>query len=236
MDDLNFPICKMNLYNYDPGIKNFILCLCVKNAEAGQRTTEYDEVYAGYLDGTILLCKLRGDVLLDSTQVFKGIFSNIFQSIQFFNFLDEQPITDMKLDIKNRLWFSLSNKEVYFLEENIATKVYEGADGYFGKTLFFSKNKEHVYFRNGNSLMMISVLDEKSKYESKRVIDICPEEVELVDIDLDLSNCIVYGISGAGDIYGKSFFMKPYYSMVNFEYSGEKKWRLLKKQNKKSKN
>jgi hypothetical protein len=83
---------------------------------------------------------------------------------------------------------------------------------------------------------MISVLDEKSKYESKRVIDICPEEVELVDIDLDLSNCIVYGISGAGDIYGKSFFMKPYYSMVNFEYSGEKKWRLLKKQNKKSKN
>lgn len=35
----------------------------------------------------------------------------------------------MKIDIKERLWFCLSNKEVYFLEENIATKVYEGAEG-----------------------------------------------------------------------------------------------------------
>lgn len=72
MDDLNFPICKMNLYNYDPNHKNFIISLCVKNAEAGQRKTEYDMVYAGYLDGTILLCKLRGDLLIESTQVFKG--------------------------------------------------------------------------------------------------------------------------------------------------------------------
>ena len=67
MDELNFPICKMNLYNYDPNHKNFILCLAVKNAEAGQRTTEFDEVYVGYLDGTILLCKLRGDILIEKT-------------------------------------------------------------------------------------------------------------------------------------------------------------------------
>ena len=61
------------------------------------------------------------------------------------------------------------------------------------------------------------------------MIDICPEEINLVDIDLDLSNCIVYGLSENGEIFGKSFFMKPHYSMVNFIYSGEKNWKLFKK-------
>lgn len=84
---------------------------------------------------------------------------------------------------------------------------------------------------------MIPLLDESGKHESKKVIDICPEEIKLVDIDLDLSNCIVYGLSENGEIFGRSYFMKPYYSMVNFSYTGEKNWALFNKsKNKKSKN
>lgn len=81
---------------------------------------------------------------------------------------------------------------------------------------------------------MISVLDKKQKYDGKRVIDICPEETKLIDICLDLSQCIVYGLSEHGEIFGKSFFMKPYYSMINFTYSGEKNWKLFNKKTKNS--
>lgn len=50
----------------------------------------------------------------------------------------------MKIDIKGRLWFSLSNKEVYFLQDNIATKVYEGADG--KKKSTFPQNLNFLIF------------------------------------------------------------------------------------------
>jgi len=37
MDELNFPICKLSLFNFDPDHKNFITCLAIKHAETGQR-------------------------------------------------------------------------------------------------------------------------------------------------------------------------------------------------------
>jgi hypothetical protein len=96
-----------------------------------------------------------------------------------------------------------------------------------------TKNKEYVYFRDGNNLIMIWIADPKNKYKSKKVIDICPEDLKLIDIDLDFNNCIVYGLTENGDIFGRSFFLKPFYSPVNFVYSGEKSKTFF---NKKSKN
>lgn len=72
MDELNFPICKLNLFNFDPSHKNFITCMAVKHAETTQRTPEPDQIYVGYLDGTILLCKMKGDLLYETVQIFKG--------------------------------------------------------------------------------------------------------------------------------------------------------------------
>ena len=63
LDELNFPVCKLSLFNFDPSHKNFITCIAVKHAETGQRTQEADQIYVGYLDGTILLCKIKGETV-----------------------------------------------------------------------------------------------------------------------------------------------------------------------------
>jgi hypothetical protein len=48
--------------------------------------------------------------------------------------------------------------------DKLEWKISNPTPGFFGKTLFLSKNKEHVYFRDSNSLMLIHMLDKKEKY------------------------------------------------------------------------
>ena len=110
----------MSLYTFAPGKENFILCMSVKTAEAADRNSEYDEIYTGYLDGTILFNKITGDSVITSKEIWKGN-SNII--------LDESPVSDIKFDFRGKLWFSLSNKEIYYLEDRIAEKVCTGAEG-----------------------------------------------------------------------------------------------------------
>lgn len=62
----------MNLFTFSPGKDNFILCLCVKNAEAADRKTEADEIYTGYLDGSIVLNKVTGDSIVITQEIWKG--------------------------------------------------------------------------------------------------------------------------------------------------------------------
>jgi regulator of replication initiation timing len=71
-DSDGFPICKLNLFSLKPEKKNFILCMKVKKAEAGDRKTEYDEIYTGYLDGSIICNKIYGDSLVKTTEIWKG--------------------------------------------------------------------------------------------------------------------------------------------------------------------
>lgn len=62
----------MNLFTLKPGKENFVLCLYVKNAEAADRKSDYDEIYTGYLDGTIVLNKIYDDSTISVKEVWKG--------------------------------------------------------------------------------------------------------------------------------------------------------------------
>lgn len=46
------------MYRIDPQKKNFSLCIRVKIAESNDRESEFDQVYVGYLDGSITLIKI----------------------------------------------------------------------------------------------------------------------------------------------------------------------------------
>jgi hypothetical protein len=52
------PDCKLKMYRIDPQRKNYCLCFRVKNAESNDREQEFDQVYVGYLDGSIILVKI----------------------------------------------------------------------------------------------------------------------------------------------------------------------------------
>ena len=53
-----------------------MLCLYVKSAEAGDRKTEADEIYTGYLDGSIVYNKVIGDSVITTQEVWKGKIFN----------------------------------------------------------------------------------------------------------------------------------------------------------------
>lgn len=82
----------------------------------------YDELYTGYLDGKIILNKIKNDKNIETQVIWK----------------DENPIIDIKFDFQDRIWFVQANKEIYYLENRIATKVAKGADGNKKDQFFFN--------------------------------------------------------------------------------------------------
>lgn len=72
IDEEGNPICRVNLFNVEPKIENFILCLRVKNAEVGDRRKGYDEIYTGYLDGKIISNKIVNDETIKTKILWEG--------------------------------------------------------------------------------------------------------------------------------------------------------------------
>lgn len=62
----------MKVFRIDPQRKNYCLCLRVKSAESSDRTKEYDEIYVGYLDGSIVLNKIWPNSAIEVQEVWKG--------------------------------------------------------------------------------------------------------------------------------------------------------------------
>jgi len=85
-----------------------------------------------------------------------------------------------------------------------------------------SNNKKNIYFRSGSGLFNVVVIDPKKNYPAKKLIDICPDDTKIMDMDIDFRNSIVYAITENGAILGKSFFMKPYMSTVWFSTADDK--------------
>lgn len=62
----------MKVFKIDPQKETFCLCLRVKSAESSDRKKEYDEVFVGYLDGSIVLNQIWPDSSVEVTDVWKG--------------------------------------------------------------------------------------------------------------------------------------------------------------------
>ena len=66
------PDCKLKMFRIDPQRKNFCLCLRVKHAESSDREKEFDEIYLGYIDGSIILVKIWPNSSIEVQDVLKS--------------------------------------------------------------------------------------------------------------------------------------------------------------------
>ena len=72
VDSKGLPKTKMQLFPIAPGKKDFILSVRVKHAEAVDRKQDFDELYTGYLDGTIMKNIVVDDYDVETSEVCKG--------------------------------------------------------------------------------------------------------------------------------------------------------------------
>lgn len=174
-----------------PEIQNYILCLRVKNAETTDRKTPFDEIYTGYYDGRIVYNTISETAEIQSEELWK----------------DEAPIVDIQYDLSDRIFFVLSNGDLYFVHNRIANKLFRKVTGKIGKMLFLNKNRSYLFFRAGNRICYLDLIKEKGDtIKPKKAFGIEDlENFDLIDYEFDFGNKILYALGADGMIHVKGF-------------------------------